>query len=80
MAKENIFKHREKESKARKTAKIRNRYNQIPHLTRDTNGKVTNPQLFITNESQEAIPFRADDHKASLNRHARKPNKLKTET
>ena len=25
-------------------AKIRNRYNQVPHLTRDTNGKVTNSQ------------------------------------
>ena len=23
-------------------AKIRNRYNQVPHLTQDTNGKVTN--------------------------------------
>ena len=27
-----------------KGAKIRNRYNQIPHLTHDTNGKVTNSQ------------------------------------
>ena len=25
-----------------KGAKIRNRYNQVPHLTQDTNGKVTN--------------------------------------
>ena len=25
-------------------AKIRNRYNQVPHLTQDTNGKVTNSQ------------------------------------
>ena len=25
-------------------AKIRNRYNQVPHLTQDTNGKVTNLQ------------------------------------
>ena len=24
--------------------KIRNRYNQVPHLTQDTNGKVTNSQ------------------------------------
>ena len=28
-----------------KIAKIRNRYNQVPHLTQDTNGKVTNSQL-----------------------------------
>ena len=27
-----------------KVAKIRNRYNQVPHLTQDTNGKVTNLQ------------------------------------
>ena len=30
--------------KERKGAKIRNRYNQVPHLTQDTNGKVTNSQ------------------------------------
>ena len=28
--------------KVSKIAKIRNRYNQVPHLTQDTNGKVTN--------------------------------------
>ena len=27
-----------------KGAKIRNRYNQVPHLTQDTNGNVTNSQ------------------------------------
>ena len=27
--------------KVSKAAKIRNRYNQVPHLTKDTNGKVT---------------------------------------
>ena len=40
-------------------AKIRNRYNQVPHLTQDTNGKVTNSQLDNTNESQEVSPFPA---------------------
>ena len=54
----------------RKRAKIRNRYNQAPHLTQDTNGKVTASQLDITNESQEASPFPAHDHKASTNRRA----------
>ena len=29
-------------SKVSKGAKIRNRYNQVPHLTQNTNGKVTN--------------------------------------
>ena len=33
-----------------KGAKIRNQYNQAPHLTQDTNGKVTNSQLDTTNE------------------------------
>ena len=43
--------------KVSKGAKIRNRYNQVPHLTQDTNGKVTNSQLDTTNESQEVSPF-----------------------
>ena len=41
--------------KVSKDAKIRNRYNQVPHLTQDTNGKVTNSQLDTTSESQEAL-------------------------
>ena len=53
-----------------KGAKIRNRHNQVPHLTQDTNGKVTNSQLDTTNESQEASPFPAGDHKAHINRRA----------
>ena len=35
-------------SKVRKMAKIRNQYNQAPHLTQDTNGKVTNTNNFGT--------------------------------
>ena len=38
--------------KVSKGAKIRNRYNQVPHLTQDANGKVTNSQPDIANESQ----------------------------
>ena len=53
--------------KVRKLAKTRNRYNQAPQLTQDTNGKVTTPQLDITNESQEAGSFPAGDHKAWIN-------------
>ena len=34
----------QKKQKVSKGAKIRNRYNQVPHLTQDTNGKVTNSQ------------------------------------
>ena len=66
-------------TKVSKGAKIRNRYNQVPHLTQDTNEKVTNSQLDTTNESQEVSPFLADDHKAHLNRSAQRHSKHKTE-
>ena len=68
--------------KVSKGAKIRNRYNQVPHLTQDsedTNGKVTNSQLDTTNESQEVSPFQAGDHNAHINRRAQRHNKHKTE-
>ena len=65
--------------KVKKRAKIRNRYNQAPQLTQDTNGKVKTSQLDITNESQKVSPFPAGEHKASINRCARKHNKSKTE-
>ena len=58
---------------------IRNRYKQVPHLTQDTNGKVTHSQLYTTNESQEVSPFPAGDHKAQINRHTQWHNKHKTE-
>ena len=54
--------------KISKGAKIRNRYNQVPHLTQDTNAKVTNSQLYTTTKSKEVSPFLAGDHKAQINR------------
>ena len=54
-----------------------NRYNQVPHLTQDTNGKVTHSQL--DTESQEVSPFPAGDHKAQINRRAQMHQKQKTE-
>ena len=45
--------------KVSNSAKIRNRYNQVPHLNQDTNGKVTNSQLDNPNESKEVRPFPA---------------------
>ena len=51
--------------KVRKRAKIRNRYNQAPHLTERESSL-----LDITNESQEVSPFPTGDHKASINRRA----------
>ena len=47
---------------SKKEAKIRNRFNQAPHLTQDTNGKVTTSQLDITNESQGVSPFPAGEN------------------
>ena len=66
-------------SKVSEGANIRNRYNQVPHLTQDTNGKVTNYQLDTTDECQEVSPFPAGDHKAHINRRAQRHSKHKTE-
>ena len=63
--------------KVSKVAKIRIRYNQVPHLTQDTIGKVANSQLDTTNQSQEVSS--AGDHKAQINSCAQKHNKHKTE-
>ena len=65
--------------KVSKGAKIRNRYNQLPHLTQDTNGKVTTSQLDTTNESQEVSSSPAGDHKAHINRRIQMHSKHKTE-
>ena len=51
--------------KVSKSAKIRNRYNQVPHLIQDTNGKVTNL-------SQEASPFQVGDHTVQIKRCAQR--------
>ena len=64
--------------KVSKGAKIRNRFNQAPHLTQDTNGKVTNSQPNTTNESQEVGRFPVGDHKAHINRRAVRHSKHKT--
>ena len=60
------------QKKVNKGAKIRNRYNQVPHLTKDTNEKVTNSQLDTTNESQLVSLFPAGDHMAHINRRVQK--------
>ena len=65
--------------KVSKSAMVRNRYNQVQHLTVDTNGKMTNPQLDTTNQSQEVSPFPTGDHKAHINRRAQRYSKHKTE-
>ena len=56
------------EMKARKTAKIRKRYNQVPHLTQDTTWESNKNTTNVTNKSQEVSPFPAGDHKAAMDR------------
>ena len=64
--------------KVRKRAKIRNR---LIKPTPDPGYQLESDTftIDITNESQEVSPFQAGDHKASINRRARKHNKNKTE-
>ena len=63
--------------KVSKGAKIGNRYNQVQHLTQDTNEQVTNSQLDTTNDSQEASPFPAGDHRAHITRRTQRHSKQK---
>ena len=65
----NDLKVRKSKLKVRKKTKIRNWYNQVPHLTQDTNGKVTSSQLDITNERQEVSPFPAGETISVLGQH-----------
>ena len=44
-------------------AKIRNRYNQVPHLTQDTNGKVTNSQTPQTRTKRSALSQQVTTYK-----------------
>ena len=44
--------------------KIRNRYNQVPHLTHDTTWESDKNK--IKHHKQEVSPFPAGDHKAAM--------------
>ena len=46
-------------------------------MTQDTNGKATNSQLDITNESQEVSPLPAGDHNVNINRRAQRHTNIK---
>ena len=70
-----LFNLRPEHIKISKGAKIKNRYNQVPHLTQDTIVKVTNSQLDTTNESKEVSPFPAGDRNARINRRPRRHSK-----
>ena len=56
-------------NKVRKKAKIRNRYNQAPHLTQDTTWESNkNTIKHHIQERQEVSPCPGGDHKAAMNR------------
>ena len=55
-------------NKVRKTARIRIRYNQVPHLSQDSEWESNKITINITNKSQEVSPFPSGDHKAAMNR------------
>ena len=57
-------------SNVRKTTKIRNRYNQVKHLTQDTTLESDKNTIKHKNESQEVSSFPAGDHNAAMNRSA----------
>ena len=72
-------------NKVSKKAKIRHRYNQVPHLTKDTtweNDK--HKRKHHKQESQEVSHFQAGDHKAAMDRQEsmtntkQKKNRLRT--
>ena len=55
--------------KVRKNAKIRNRYNQVPHLAQDITWESDkNTRKYHIQESQEVSHFPTGDHKAAMNR------------
>ena len=59
-------------SKVKKKAKVRNRYNQVPHMTQDTvwEGEINTRKHHIQG-SQEVSPCPIGDHKTARKRHDR---------
>ena len=54
--------------KVRKTARIRNRYYQVSHLSQNTKWESNKITINITNKIQEVSPFPSGDHKTAMNR------------
>ena len=53
--------------KVRKVAKVRNRYNQVPHLTQDTTWESDKNTIKYHKQEPRGQPFPAGDHKAAMN-------------
>ena len=63
-----------------KGAKIRNRYNQVPHLTQDTNGhQLESEKLTIRHHKREPRGQPIPSRGPQINRYAHRHNKHKTE-
>ena len=62
--------------KVRKTAKIRKRHNQVPHLTHDTTWESKQHKLNITNKSQGVSPFPAQDSTEQTRMHDKHKTKI----
>ena len=63
-----------------KGAKIRNRYNQVPHLTQDTNGhQLESEKLTIRHHKREPRGQPIPSRRPQINRYAHRHNKHKTE-
>ena len=54
--------------KWRKTTRISNKYNQVPHLSQDTQWGSNKITIDLKNKSQEVSPFPSGDNKAAMNR------------
>ena len=61
--------------KVRKEAKIRNRYNQMPHLTQDTTLESDKNTIKHHKQEPRVSPFPAGDHKAAMYRRESMTNK-----
>ena len=57
--------------KVRKKARVRSRYNQVPHLSQDTKWESNKITINITIKSQEVSPFPAGNHMVAMNIHAK---------
>ena len=66
--------------KVRQTAKIRKRYNQVPHLTQDILHRIETRIINITNKSKDVSPLSAGDHNAAINRRKSMRNTRHTNT
>ena len=74
-----IILYTDEQIKVSKVAKIRNRYNQVPHLTQDTNGKVTNSQKTPQTRAKRPAPPPSRRPRSTHKQTRTKHSKHKTE-